>query len=180
MSILAVCGSASLWCGPWSGSCLSFDAVPDPDPTFHADPDPGSKPWKSAQKGSYSVQFGLSCENWCGSGSSLTSLWCRSGSGRDPTGTYHSFDADPSGSAITGYTPKSVMIFFQARRRLEDETFGYPRHVKKLWRGKNIGKCTSTEGKPHSCCRCQFVTQVLLNKGNLESHLTVRTGKKFS
>ncbi len=40
----------SRWCG--SGSYLHFDAVPDPDK--------GSKPWKSAQIGSFSIHFGLS------------------------------------------------------------------------------------------------------------------------
>ncbi len=37
----------------------------------------GSKPWKSPQIGSYSINFGLSSANWCGSGSGL-SLGCGS------------------------------------------------------------------------------------------------------
>jgi hypothetical protein len=47
----------SLWCG--SGSWL---------------PNKGSKPWKSTQIGSYSIQFGSSSTNWWGSesGSSLS------------------------------------------------------------------------------------------------------------
>ncbi len=56
------------------GSACHFDADPDPDPSFQV---VGSKPWKSAQIGSYSTHFVLSSANWCGSGSSL-SLWCRS------------------------------------------------------------------------------------------------------
>ncbi len=47
-------------------------------------PNKDSKPWKSAQIGSYSLHFGSSSANWCGSGTSLL-LWCgfvnRCGSG---------------------------------------------------------------------------------------------------
>ncbi len=55
----------SLWCG---SGCLI--------------PTKGLKPWINAQIRSYSIPFGLSPANWCGSlsGSSL-SLWCGSGSG---------------------------------------------------------------------------------------------------
>ncbi len=105
------CGSASLWCESgfdlspdadpvliviWCGSVCGFlfDADADPDPTFHPDADPhpytnpsfqikAQTPGKSAQIGSYSIHFGLSSANWCGSGcesgSSLL-LWCGSGS----------------------------------------------------------------------------------------------------
>ncbi len=64
---------------------------PDPylDPSFQPS-SKVSKPWKSAQIGSYSIHFGLSSANWCGSWSRLSlwyvcgsslSLWCGSGSG---------------------------------------------------------------------------------------------------
>jgi hypothetical protein len=60
-----------------------FDADPestfhpdaDPDPTFHPDADPAPDPsilimnLKSAKVGSYSIHFGLSSANRCGSGS---------------------------------------------------------------------------------------------------------------
>jgi hypothetical protein len=51
-----------------------------------------SKPsWKSAQIDSYSIHFGLSSANWCGSGSeSNLSLWCGSG-----FGFLFDADADP-------------------------------------------------------------------------------------
>jgi hypothetical protein len=54
--------------------------VPDPDPSFQIK---AQTLKKRVQKGSHSIQFGLSSSNWCrsGSGSSL-SLWC--GSGWDP------------------------------------------------------------------------------------------------
>jgi hypothetical protein len=54
---------------------LDADPDEDPYPTFHpdADPDPdpdprGSNPRKSAKIGSYSLHFGLTFANWCGSG----------------------------------------------------------------------------------------------------------------
>ncbi len=70
------CGSASRWCG--SG----FDLITLMWIRILV-PDKGTNPWKSAQIGSYSIDFGLSSANWCGSGSgsrSSLSLWWRSGS----------------------------------------------------------------------------------------------------
>ncbi len=74
----------------------------------------GSEPWKSAQIGLYSIHFGLSSANWCGSGSSLLlscgsgsasswSLWCDS----DPDPTFQ-FDADPCGSGSATLRHKYV------------------------------------------------------------------------
>ncbi len=132
------CGSASRWCGsrcrsgfdlhlsPWCGSgCLSrfwllFDAVSDPN--FHpdADPDPdpsfqikAKKTLKKAQIGLYSIHFGLSSANWCGSGSGSSlslSLLCgsgcgfgswffRCGSGWGP-GSWFLIDADPDADPV--------------------------------------------------------------------------------
>ncbi len=70
--------------GPDLYPACHFDADPDSDPACHFDPDPtpsfeinGSKPWKNAQIGSYSIHVGFSSANRCGSGPA-----------------YH-FDADP-------------------------------------------------------------------------------------
>jgi hypothetical protein len=54
------------------GSTFHFDA--DQDPSFQIN---DKKNWESAQIGSYSIHFGLSSANWCGSGSNL-SLFCGS------------------------------------------------------------------------------------------------------
>ncbi len=66
----------------------------------------GSNSWKSAQIGSYSIHFGLSSANWCGSGSisgSSLSLWCRSGSW-----FLSDADEDPGykNDALDNYIPK--------------------------------------------------------------------------
>jgi hypothetical protein len=63
LSLWCGCGSGSylsLWCGPGSGTKLSSK---------------GSQPWKGAEKGSYSLHFGLPSANWWGSGSSLPLWW---------------------------------------------------------------------------------------------------------
>ncbi len=51
-----------------AGSVVSphhLDSDPDPVPSFKIK---AQDPWKSAQKCSYSIHFGLSSANWCGSG----------------------------------------------------------------------------------------------------------------
>ncbi len=137
------CGSSSLWCGsgfdlsPWCGSGFWFlfdaDVDEDPDPTFHPDvdldPDPSfqdSNPWKSAQIGSYSIRFGLSTANWCGSGTSL-SILCVSGCG---CGSWFLFDAadpryqndvDPCGSGSTTLT----ITFGRQRRCMKEASSSY-------------------------------------------------------
>ncbi len=74
-----------------------LNADPGPDFTLMRIPirilvlSKGSKPWKSAQIGSYSIHCGLSSANRCGSGSS-SSLWCGSYLVPDPT---FQLDADP-------------------------------------------------------------------------------------
>ncbi len=78
------CGSGfdlSAWCGSGCGSGFWFkfnaDADPNPDPSFQIK---AQTPWKRAHIGSYSIIFGLSSANWCGSGSgSSLSLLCGSG-----------------------------------------------------------------------------------------------------
>jgi hypothetical protein len=68
------CGSSSLFFLTYHADADSyadriliylFDADPDPDPSFKK----GSNHWKSAKIGSYSIHFGLTYENWFGSGS---------------------------------------------------------------------------------------------------------------
>ncbi len=81
-----------------------WDPDPDPDVTFHpdADPDPDHSFQRKTQTlekvtGSYSIHFGLSSANWCGSGSSSgssLSLWCGSG---------FLFDTDADSDADPGY-----------------------------------------------------------------------------
>ncbi len=79
----------SSWCGRGSGSCLSLMRIRilpylpvwcliGSWSIFRSKLlNKGSKPWKSAQIGSYSINFGLSFANWWGSGSGL-SLGCGS------------------------------------------------------------------------------------------------------
>ncbi len=77
----------------------------------------GSNPWKSAKIGSYSIHFGLSSSNWCGSGS-WSSLSHRCGSGflfdvnADPG---YQNDADPCGSGSTTLLNTTDLIFFFCR-----------------------------------------------------------------
>jgi hypothetical protein len=45
------------------------------------------------------------------------------------------------------------VIFFRPGDAMKMKRLDIPSHVKKLWRGKNMGKCTISEGKPHNCRR---------------------------
>ncbi len=84
-TVVRIRSCLSLWCGSGCESGSWF-------------PIKGSKPWMSAQLGLYSIHFGLTSANWCGSGSRLA-LWCGFGFrlglclDSDPNPTFH-FDAD--------------------------------------------------------------------------------------
>ncbi len=74
VSLMRTGSYRSFWCGSWSYlSLLCWSG------SGSQLPNKGSQPWKSAQIGLYSLQFGQSPANGCGSGSSFL-RWSVSGS----------------------------------------------------------------------------------------------------